>query len=54
MGGDQAAEVLTQIKRDALVAKGKGDSYSPETQEKEKNGYRTKYNSESHAYYCSA
>jgi len=30
MGGEQAASVLTQIKRDALEKKGKGDSYSKE------------------------
>jgi len=28
MGGEQAASVLTQIKRDALEARGKADSYS--------------------------
>jgi len=54
MGGEQAATVLTMIKKDALTAKGKGDSYTEEMMKTEANGYREKYDKESHAYYSTA
>lgn len=54
MGGEQAATVLTMIKKDALNAKGKGDSYPEEMMKKEADSYREKYDKESHSYYSTA
>lgn len=54
MGGEQAANVLTMIKKDALTAKGKGDTYTDQMMEEEKQGYRSKYEDEAHPYYSTA
>lgn len=54
MGGEQAANVLTMIKKDALTAKGKGDTYSDEAMEAEKQSYKDKYEHEAHPYYSTA
>ncbi len=54
MGGEQAANVLTMIKKDALTAKGQGESYTDQMMEEEKTSYRDKYEQEAHPYYSTA
>ncbi len=54
MGGEQAANVLTMIKKDALTAKGLGDSYPEEEMEAEKDKYRAMYDQEAHPYFSTA
>jgi len=52
MGGEQAANVLAQIKRDAIEAK--GDQWSAEDEEAFKAPIRDQYESQGHPYYASA
>jgi 3-methylcrotonyl-CoA carboxylase beta subunit len=50
MGGDQAAAVLAQVRRDNL----KGKSWSAEDEEAFKNPIRKQYETQGHPYYASA
>ena len=52
MGGEQAAAVLAQVRRDGLEAQGK--SWSPEEEEAFKAPIRGQYESQGHPYYASA
>ena len=52
MGGEQAANVLAQIKRDAIEAK--GDQWSAEDEDAFKAPIRDQYESQGHPYYASA
>ena len=52
MGGEQAANVLGQIRRDALEAK--GDQWSNEDEESFKAPIRDQYEVQGHPYYASA
>jgi 3-methylcrotonyl-CoA carboxylase beta subunit len=52
MGGEQAANVLAQVKRDALAAK--GQSWSTEEEEALKAPIRAQYEEQGHPYYASA
>ncbi|BAI73757.1 3-methylcrotonyl-CoA carboxylase beta subunit (plasmid) [Azospirillum sp. B510] len=52
MGGEQAAGVLAQVKRDAMEAQGK--PWSAEEEEALKAPIRAQFERESHAYYASA
>ncbi|HYF85452.1 carboxyl transferase domain-containing protein [Azospirillum sp.] len=52
MGGEQAAGVLAQVKRDAMEAQGK--PWSAEDEEALKAPIRAQFERESHAYYASA
>ncbi|PWC76732.1 carboxyl transferase domain-containing protein [Azospirillum sp. TSH64] len=52
MGGEQAAGVLAQVKRDAMEAQGK--PWSTEDDEALKAPIRAQFERESHAYYASA
>ena len=52
MGGEQAAGVLAQVKRDAMEAQGK--PWSAEDDEALKAPIRAQFERESHAYYASA
>lgn len=52
MGGEQAATVLSQIKKDALEAK--GQKLSENDEEKFKSPIRSQYESQGHPYYASA
>jgi 3-methylcrotonyl-CoA carboxylase beta subunit len=52
MGGEQAANVLGQIKRDAIEAK--GDQWSAEDEDAFKAPIRDQYESQGHPYYASA
>ncbi|MFD1627062.1 carboxyl transferase domain-containing protein [Azospirillum griseum] len=52
MGGEQAAGVLAQVKRDAMEAQGK--PWSAEDEEALKAPIRQKFERESHPYYASA
>jgi 3-methylcrotonyl-CoA carboxylase beta subunit len=52
MGGEQAASVLAQIKRDNLEAK--GQSWSAEENEAFKAPIRQQYEAQGHPYYASA
>jgi len=52
MGGEQAASVLAQVKRDALEAA--GDSWSPEDETAFKEPIRQQYETQGHPYYASA
>lgn len=52
MGGEQAASVLSQIKRDNSEAK--GESWSKEEEEKFKASIRQQYETQGHPYYASA
>jgi 3-methylcrotonyl-CoA carboxylase beta subunit len=52
MGGDQAANVLAQIKRDAMAAK--GDSWDPADEESFKSPIRQQYETQGHPYYAGA
>ena len=55
MGGEQAAEVLAQVKRDALEKHGgDGGSWSAEAQAAFKASIREQYTRQSSAYYASA
>jgi 3-methylcrotonyl-CoA carboxylase beta subunit len=49
MGGEQAANVLTQVRREA-----KGENWPPNEEESFRKAVIEKYNRESHAYYASA
>lgn len=49
MGGEQAANVLTQVRRDA-----KGDSWPREEEDAFRENVRKKYDRESHAFYASS
>ena len=52
MGGDQAANVMAQIKRDALEAK--GQSWPAEEEEAFKTPIRDQYETQGHPYYAGA
>ena len=52
MGGEQAANVLTQVKVDAMAAK--GESWSETAQQKFKQPIYEQYESQGHPYYASA
>ncbi|HTO82610.1 MAG TPA: carboxyl transferase domain-containing protein [Methylomirabilota bacterium] len=52
MGGEQAANVLAQVKRDALAAK--GQSWNTEEEEALKAPIRAQYEEQGHPYYASA
>ncbi len=52
MGGDQAANVLAQIKTDAMAAKGQG--WSAEEEEAFKAPIRDQYETQGHPYYAGA
>ena len=52
MGGDQAANVLSQIRRDAIEAQGK--SWPAEEEEKFKAPIRAQYETQGHPYYATA
>ena len=52
MGGEQAASVLAQVRRDGLEAKGK--SWSAEEEEAFKAPIREQYETQGHPYYASA
>ncbi|BCR04919.1 propionyl-CoA carboxylase [Desulfuromonas versatilis] len=52
MGGEQAASVLAQVKRDGIEAK--GESWSKADEEAFKSPIRQQYESQGHPYYASA
>jgi 3-methylcrotonyl-CoA carboxylase beta subunit len=52
MGGDQAANVMAQIKRDAMEAK--GQNWSAEDEESFKSPIRDQYETQGHPYYAGA
>ena len=52
MGGEQAASVLAQVKRDGIEAK--GGSWSADEEEKLKAPVRQQYETQGHPYYASA
>jgi 3-methylcrotonyl-CoA carboxylase beta subunit len=52
MGGEQAANVLAQVKRDGLAAK--KQDWSAEEEEKFKAPIRAQYETQGHPYYASA
>jgi 3-methylcrotonyl-CoA carboxylase beta subunit len=52
MGGDQAANVLAQIKRDAMAAK--GEAWDPAAEESFKSPIRQQYETQGHPYYAGA
>ncbi len=52
MGGEQAASVLAQVRRDNLEAR--GESWSAEEEEAFKAPIRAKYEAEGHPYYATA
>jgi 3-methylcrotonyl-CoA carboxylase beta subunit len=52
MGGEQAANVLAQVKRDNLEAR--GESWSAEEEEAFKAPIRAQYETQGHPYYASA
>jgi 3-methylcrotonyl-CoA carboxylase beta subunit len=52
MGGEQAASVLAQVRRDGLEAK--GESWSQEEEEQFKVPIRAQYEHQGHPYYASA
>jgi 3-methylcrotonyl-CoA carboxylase beta subunit len=52
MGGDQAANVLAQVRRDAL--ENRGQSWSIEDEQQFKQPILEQYERQSHAYYASA
>ena len=52
MGGEQAANVLAQIRRDGLEAK--GESWSEADEEAFKAPIRDRYETEGHPYHASA
>jgi 3-methylcrotonyl-CoA carboxylase beta subunit len=52
MGASQAANVLAQVKRDAMA--GRGESWSAEEEEAFKAPIRAQYETQGHPYYASA
>jgi 3-methylcrotonyl-CoA carboxylase beta subunit len=52
MGGEQAASVLSTIRRDAIEAR--GESWPPEEEERFKAPLRDQYETQGHPYYASA
>jgi 3-methylcrotonyl-CoA carboxylase beta subunit len=52
MGGEQAASVLAQVKREAMEKSGK--AWPPEEEERFKTPIREQYEAQSHPYYASA
>jgi 3-methylcrotonyl-CoA carboxylase beta subunit len=52
MGGEQAASVLAQVKRDGMEAR--GESWSPDEENAFKTPIREQYESQGHPYYASA
>jgi 3-methylcrotonyl-CoA carboxylase beta subunit len=52
MGGEQAANVLAQIRRDAMAAQGK--AWPADEEEKFKAPVRAQYETQGHPYYATA
>jgi 3-methylcrotonyl-CoA carboxylase beta subunit len=52
MGGEQAASVLAQVKRDAMEAR--GETWPREEEERFKAPIREQYETQGHPYYASA
>jgi len=52
MGGDQAAGVLSTVRRDGLEAR--GESWSEDEQKEFEDGIRARYDEQGHPYYASA
>jgi len=52
MGGEQAAMVLAQVKKDGIEAK--GETWPPEEERKFKRTIRAQYDHQGHPYYASA
>jgi 3-methylcrotonyl-CoA carboxylase beta subunit len=52
MGGEQAASVLAQVKRDAMEAR--GETWSPEEEARFKAPIREQYETQGHPYYATA
>jgi 3-methylcrotonyl-CoA carboxylase beta subunit len=52
MGGEQAASVLAQVRRDNLEAR--GEAWPPEEEEAFKTPIREQYETQGHPYYASA
>jgi 3-methylcrotonyl-CoA carboxylase beta subunit len=52
MGGEQAASVLAQLKRDGMEAR--GDEWSEADEAAFKNPIRQQYDNQGHPYYASA
>jgi len=52
MGGEQAASVLAQVKRDGMEAR--GESWSPDEENAFKSPIREQYEAQGHPYYASA
>jgi 3-methylcrotonyl-CoA carboxylase beta subunit len=52
MGGEQAASVLAQVKRDGMESR--GESWSAEEENAFKTPIRDQYESQGHPYYASA
>ncbi len=52
MGGEQAAMVLAQVKRDGMELR--GETWAPEAEEAFKAPIRAQYETQGHPYYASA
>jgi 3-methylcrotonyl-CoA carboxylase beta subunit len=52
MGGEQAASVLAQVRRDGMEAR--GESWSSDAEEAFKSPIRAQYETQGHPYYASA
>lgn len=52
MGGEQAALVLSTVRRDSLEAR--GEEWPEESQAEFENGIREQYETQGHPYYASA
>ncbi len=52
MGGEQAASVLAQVRRDGLEAR--GETWPTEAEEKFKQPIRAQYETQGHPYHASA
>jgi 3-methylcrotonyl-CoA carboxylase beta subunit len=52
MGGDQAANVLAQVRRDGLEAR--SETWSTDDEEAFKQPIREQYETQGHPYYCSS
>ena len=52
MGGEQAASVLAQVRRDSLEAK--GESWASADEQQFREPIRAQYESQGHPYYASA
>jgi 3-methylcrotonyl-CoA carboxylase beta subunit len=54
MGGEQAASVLAQVKRDGMEARGQAQAWSADDEEAFKAPVRAQYETQGHPYYASA